>query len=270
MKGRPQNLTHAEFSALLPNLSDTHFTAFSFGGFSEPFDNPEIVSLLSLASEQPFVDELWVYTNGESLTPEIFSQLESIPLAIVDVSCHGFDAEVYRRTRSFIDPQRVRANLVHVLQHRENIARLTVSVTGPFGSESDFDQLQRLCETYGARFERRSLHSRAGLLQIGQIRSKQPGPFRCAKFDFEKPVLLPGGDLSLCCQDFGLEQIIGNLHRQTFDEIMSTSPVRQHVLNVARGVEDDPNLRCYECLFCVPVPTTLKASASAGQPGARR
>lgn len=33
-------------------------------------------------------------------------------------------------------------------------------------------------------------------------------------------ILLPNGDISLCCQDYALEHIIGNLYTQSFDEIM--------------------------------------------------
>jgi len=33
-------------------------------------------------------------------------------------------------------------------------------------------------------------------------------------------VLLPNGDVSLCCMDYGLEQILGNLFTQEYDDIM--------------------------------------------------
>jgi uncharacterized Fe-S cluster-containing radical SAM superfamily protein len=258
MGKRPTLLSLEELTSLLPHLSDTRFKAVSFGGFSEPFDNPEIVALISLMSIQDFVDEIWIYTNGEALTPSIAKALADCPLARVDVSCHGFDSEVYRRTRSFIDPLVVRDNVIYLLAHRDNIANLTISVTGPFGSDEDHAELQRLCDAAGARLERRALHSRAGLLRIGQMESElRRGPFRCAKFDFEKPVLVPGGDLTLCCQDFALRHILGNLHQQTFHEIMSTSLARQHVLAVAAGLVDDPQLDCYKCAFCVRLPAPL-------------
>ena len=33
-------------------------------------------------------------------------------------------------------------------------------------------------------------------------------------------VMLPNGDVSLCCMDYGLEHILGNLFEQSYDEIM--------------------------------------------------
>lgn len=257
MAGRPAYLSRQEFAALLPRLAGTQFDGFSFGGFSEPFENPDIVALLRLAAAQPFVGSVSLYTNGEALTPDTVEELQDVRLARVDVSCHGFDAETYRRTRRGLDPAKVRDNVMHLLRHRRNIAELVISVTGPFGRESALEALAALCRQSGARLERRPLHSRAGLLRVGRRAPAPPGPFRCAKFDFRKPVLVPGGDLSLCCQDFSLDLVIGNLHRQTFDEIMTGSPLRRHILEVAAGHRADPDLRCYQCAFCVP--------AAAGQ-----
>lgn len=33
-------------------------------------------------------------------------------------------------------------------------------------------------------------------------------------------VLLPNGDVSLCCMDYGLDQIIGNLYHQTYEQVI--------------------------------------------------
>ena len=65
-------------------------------------------------------------------------------------------------------------------------------------------------------------------------------------------VLVPGGDLSLCCQDFALQSVIGNLHDRPFAELMASSPLRTHVLEVAAGRRTDSALACYDCVFCVP------------------
>ena len=253
MTDRPAYLSREEFTSLLPRLDDPHYENFSFGGFSEPFENPDMVDLLGLAAEQDNVDGVSVYSNGEHLTPEVVRAIRHIPLTLVDISCHGFDERTYRRTRPFLDAAKVRENLLFLLQNRDNIAQLVISVTGPFGSVELIAELQMLCEGHGAEFVRRDLHSRAGLMRIGRAReSPKAGPFRCAKFDFEKPILLPGGDLSLCCQDFSVQYVMGNLHRQTFGEIMRHSPLRNHILSVAAGRREDPTLHCYRCLFCVP------------------
>jgi hypothetical protein len=249
---RPTALTAAEFAGLMPRLSGTHFKAFSFGGFSEPFDNSEIVALFEISQAQSFVDAIWVYTTGEAVGPDMLSRLRSIRFDYVDVSCHGSGAGAHRKARPFVDEDRVMENVYHLLDHRDNIRELTISVSGPFMPEAQRAELRAACHRKGARLDVRDLHDRAGLLKIGRRKPIAPQPFRCGKHDFQKPVLLPGGDLSLCCQDFALRHILGNLHANTFEEIMEQSPLRRHVLSVASGAVSDENLACYRCIFCLP------------------
>ena len=33
-------------------------------------------------------------------------------------------------------------------------------------------------------------------------------------------VLLPNGDVVLCCMDFGMQHVLGNLKRQSYEEIL--------------------------------------------------
>src|ERR1700674_1255729 len=102
MEGQPRHLSSLEFVELLPRLAGTHFEAISFGGFTEPFDNPEIVDLIKMTSEQTFVDQIHIYTNGEALTRSISEALQHVRLGYVDISCHGFDAVTNRPTEPFL------------------------------------------------------------------------------------------------------------------------------------------------------------------------
>ncbi|QEH32412.1 Radical SAM superfamily protein [Aquisphaera giovannonii] len=252
MAGRPALLTPEELTALLPNLRGTRFRAFAFGGFSEPFDNPEILELFEITAAQDFVDATWVHTTGEALDPEMVARISRIRFDVFDVSCQGSGPGPHAKARPFIDEDRVMGNVHHLLRNRENIRQLTISVSGPFMPEAQVEDLRRACERHGAHLDRRDLHDRAGLLKVGRRRTAVGGPFRCGKHDFRKPVLLPGGDLSLCCQDFALEHIIGNLHAMTFARILEESPLRRRVLSVADGVATDDGLSCYRCEFCIP------------------
>ena len=242
----PRYLTPAELRELRGNLG-RRFDEISFGGFSEPFDNPDLVELLEIA--RTLTDRISIYTIGDLVDRSVVDRMAHVPIDRFDVSCHGFEPRVYERTRPFVDPRRVRENLLYLFEHRDHIRKLVVSVTGPFGSDEARAELAELCHRYRARLDLRDLHSRAGLLRIRR-RKQAAGPFRCRKDAFEKPVLVPGGGLVLCCQDFGMRTQLGNLHDQSFDEILATSPARRHVLAVAAGQVRDPSLACYECEFC--------------------
>src|SRR5262245_18048401 len=150
MRERPAFLTAAELALLTGLLHDTRFRAISFDGFSEPFDNPEIIDLYAIASEQEHDEENQVYTNGEAATPQVIRQLARFRFGRFDISCHGFDPDVYRRTRPFIDSRRVRDNVLFILENHANIERLVISVTGPFAKPCELDELAGLCAKHDA------------------------------------------------------------------------------------------------------------------------
>ena len=47
-------------------------------------------------------------------------------------------------------------------------------------------------------------------------------------------VLLPDGSLSLCCQDYGLDEIMGNLLENTWEEYINS----EHVVEVRKNGSD--------------------------------
>lgn len=60
--------------------------------------------------------------------------------------------------------------------------------------------------------------SRAGNVWDRQIKT---GPFKClfAEKLFDHNVVMPNGDVYLCCQDYGLRHCLGNLYETHFDDL---------------------------------------------------
>jgi hypothetical protein len=61
-------------------------------------------------------------------------------------------------------------------------------------------------------------NQRAGLSK-GSTNVHQKGWLYCVKYDKPQFVLLPNCDVTLCCMDFGLKHILGNLLNQPYSEI---------------------------------------------------
>ena len=67
------------------------------------------------------------------------------------------------------------------------------------------------------------LYDRAGNLSDDHLRSAKPHaePIYCERsVRMNHNVLLPNGDVVLCCMDFGMTHVLGNLKRQTYEEIL--------------------------------------------------
>ena len=58
-------------------------------------------------------------------------------------------------------------------------------------------------------------------------------------------VLLPNGEVVLCCMDFGLRHVLGNLQNNTYEEIINSDTRRKILEGMAKG--DVRNTLCRNC-----------------------
>jgi Iron-sulfur cluster-binding domain len=92
-----------------------------------------------------------------------------------------------------------------------------------------------------------ALHSRANNLKhIWQV------PRRTGRLDtrhcINHNMLLPNGDVALCCQDYGLKHILGNLLRQDYASIFQG----EEFSKLMRGMEDESvDILCRTCNIAV-------------------
>lgn len=78
------------------------------------------------------------------------------------------------------------------------------------------------------------------------------GPIYCSRaYALNHNILLPDGSLALCCNDFGLDNIIGNLSEQSYDEIMHGDVIRN--IKRAMHIEIDKDMICRKCMFACKV-----------------
>jgi radical SAM protein with 4Fe4S-binding SPASM domain len=102
-------------------------------------------------------------------------------------------------------------------------------------------------------------HDRAGSLPLEQVKDKpiniaprHTGPIRCGKTPrYDQNVVLPNGDVALCCMDYDLKHKLGNLNTQTMEEIRR-GPAFQALLkeNAQTGFSNDS--LCRTCTDAVP------------------
>ena len=98
------------------------------------------------------------------------------------------------------------------------------------------------------------LHTRAKNLDVEKISGQQyhePPRYEfvveCTRDkDFSSNVMLPNGDLALCCMDYGLKHIVGNILTQTWEEVRQGQELaRVKRLNQTLGYTDE--VLCKSC-----------------------
>jgi sulfatase maturation enzyme AslB (radical SAM superfamily) len=95
------------------------------------------------------------------------------------------------------------------------------------------------------------MHDRAGNLETMEITHRNiKGPIKCNLTSriLNKNVLLPNGDVLLCCMDYGMEYILGNLLVDEYFSIFESSTI----LSVIERMDDDSrDLICRHCFNAV-------------------
>lgn len=172
-----------------------------FAGFSEAFPNKESSLMMKYCVDQGY--ETHIYTTLVGFTQADADILKGITFDMV--SFHVFDGV---NMEKFNAAKKLFKENINIKIERE--AKLSVE-TG---------------------------YSRAG--ETKEVKEVL-GSFYCGSTkEFDHNVLLPNGDVSLCCMDYGLKHIIGNLFETHYDHLD-----RQHIKDLASKQKSD--IICRKC-----------------------
>ena len=91
---------------------------------------------------------------------------------------------------------------------------------------------------------RSELMTRANNIEIkGKKIDRKSGPIRCTR-PIRSNILLPSGDVVLCCHDFGMKHVLGNLLKSDYDSLFTGEEYK----NVFKGTHDDSiEILCRYC-----------------------
>ena len=220
----PTMLSLVNFVKIVARIPDG--VRVTFSGFSEPSINPNFVNMVLHAFRRHPVS---VYTTGIGLTEQdVYRLAHAMPYC--QWPNGGFCLhlpDVGGNTR--IPPEAV-GTYFQVMKWiaEANIRGLWATAVGEVSS------------TIAALFPKVShvsIWSRAGNLNMdGAQSATYDGPRTCGcQEGLEHCVVLPSGDVFLCCMDFGLTHRLGNLLQQEYNEIV---PAPKTAFDLCRRCEN--------------------------------
>lgn len=239
-KKRSSMMSMDEYKVILSKLPKD--TLIEFAGFVEPFLNPEGVEMILYTHEQGF--EMTLFTTLRGLTLEGFNRIKHIPFH--QVVLHTPDIKEYANI-SITDEYL--AVLDAVLEAKRDDGRPFVdsancqSSPHPIILDHTNGKLKIYCE----------LIDRAGCLEDDEQQlshADRKGVIYCDRANnTDHFVLLPDGTVVLCCNDFGMQHVLGNLLTDSYENIIHGAPMR----NVKRAMKLDDNmpLICRKCVYAI-------------------
>jgi hypothetical protein len=220
-------------------------TRIDFSGMSEPWANPECTQMLEMVLYMGFKVAIYTTLYGMTDPERVRKVLESHPEQVEVIMLHLPDANGNMKGwKNNEEWQRAAA----VISHTNvpcGVGAMTMDKNGVVHPDLQ-PMVGQLAGWVG--------HTRADSLDpeqvAGQALSVTPRndfALTCRSTPFyDRNVLLPNGDVVLCCMDYNLKHVIGNLLTQTYDEMMQGKPLQDLIkMNEADGFD-----KCSICKSC--------------------
>ncbi|MBO4864019.1 MAG: SPASM domain-containing protein [Eubacterium sp.] len=214
----------------------------TFSGYCEPFQHPDIVEMIKYADKKGLAIQL--YTTFDGCTIKQFEAIKEVNFSKVVLHEPDEDGHAHINCNeeywSVID---------RVLDWKRSDGRMMCDrANGQSAPSREFVEKTNRRITI-----KTNLNNRAGYLNNDgdKLRSKclPNGKIYCSKSLFQNQwVLLPDGTVTLCCNDFGLRHVIGNLLESSYDELLQSDEYKR-VKRQMLELEDSKDLLCRECYY---------------------
>jgi hypothetical protein len=192
-------------------------------------------------------------TNATGLTPKRVDQLvEMGGLRFLSINLSTLDRERYAADRQGDHLDLVLRNLDYAKDRPvADVMDMVVLGKGDDVHRADYEEIRRRFE--GSRFNVKlfEVMDRAGYLQIGlSARNKTLcGCDNVGSRPLQHIHITPHGKCLLCCEDYDERYVVGDLTRQTVDEVL-TGPAFATMRRWVYGLEPSPaDFICRSCVF---------------------
>lgn len=216
-------MTLDEFKSMIDKVPKE--VRITFAGFTEPWLNKNCTDMVLYAHEKGH--PVSVFTTGVGMTPEDVERLATIPYA--GNPNGGFCLHLPDQEQIAKHP--INANYIRTIEKFKQLQPKIQNFYTMCMSDNVHEAIKHLYPTAAVP----AFWNRAGNLvgeaklkpELDKLRGKwmsapvaeDPRTCGCVE-DLYHNVLLPNGDVSLCCMDYSLEYIIGNIQTQEYDDIL--------------------------------------------------
>ena len=211
----------------------------TFAGFTEPWLNPKTTEMLLYAHENGH--PVSVFTTGIGMSLDDIERIKGVPFA--GNPNGGFVLHLPDQERKAKHP--ITDRYIKVIERfgevHSQIQNFTLmcmgtvheSVRHVFPEASTYQMWSRAGNLLGESIMKPELLNRKDEYK-SVYHGEEPMTCGCLEKLYHN-IMLPNGDVSLCCMDYGLEHILGNLVEQEYDEVI---PEDNTCFNLCRFCEN--------------------------------
>jgi len=209
-----------------------------FSGYAEPFLNRECSKMMLHAHKSGY--KIACYTTLVGVSEEDLDVLASIPFGVEN------PLHIHVPDKNGVMPIKITTKYKSILQSFINrrIPHSSYMTMDPGGSPHP--EIEPLVRGLLGRFTQ---VSRAGNVEES-VEIRKRGRLRCDPMPrMNHNVLLPNGDVQLCCQDYGLKHTLGNLNEVGHDELFKGDEFARVLREMSSSDYNDSDILCRTCEY---------------------
>lgn len=202
-------------------------TVISWTGFTEPFDCKEFEEIVLHFAERGMDQLINTTLYGLKKNKEFF--LEHINLFKEGITLHLPDGQGYMKGNFDASYTAFVQSVIDKLV-AGNLEKFDFFLIGEDFHPSIKDTVEAYESAYGSHriIKAKFLNTRSAAVDVGSLGLKatqalrsEGKTFHCTYKRLNRGVLLPNGSVVICCQDYGLEGVLGSLKTMNLREIYS-------------------------------------------------
>ena len=233
--GKPILLPYETFVKILKKIPKNVLIRFS--GFSEPFLNPECIKMIKYAYDNGY--QIQLYSTLVGMTVDDVDILNTIKLQKFVI--HLADVEKYAK--------------IPLALHKEILTKITLSSMKNIFFMSMGTVPDEIKNIIGMDIKASEMQDWAGNIDFGKKTERITGPILCTMNRSKNnrdipPIILPNGDTILCCKDWSMDYVLGNLHDCTYNELFESKTYHE-ILKKMQSENDE--ILCRNCEFALSV-----------------
>jgi organic radical activating enzyme len=249
-KGDEKYLSFKNFKLIIDKVPK--HVRIDFSGMSEPWANPECTDMLRYTLENGYKVAIYTTLYGikSEEVSEVIELIQSHANQITDLVVHIQDKNNNMKGLKFTDEWISVMNSFIALKNRNVLNNFQFITMDEGGIPHEFlaNLMPLLPKFHG--------YDRAGSLPLDQIEGQKisirkdiKGRIKCSFTTYyDQNVLLPNGDVLLCCMDYSKKHVIGNLleNEKYYDMFSSTAMHQIRIENMEEGTSTSSICRSCE------------------------
>lgn len=247
-KNRKSSMTLSDFKKALYNIPKD--VSIDFAGMAEPFLNPDAFAMVEYAVEKGY--DVHIFTTLRGLSKEQIIKLSEMSIGSFVVHLADEDNLMHLEVDDdYIEKVKLCNDL--------NINNITFVIIGNVNKrikeviEREIEEVKIITRGNNLDFSKLPDHIKDLNHKNTNVKGKK---IICGRRLYntktERPatkveitVMLPDGSLLLCCMDYGMNHVIGNLYEKHYEDIMNDLPMQN--IEDSMLCKNNNFLLCREC-----------------------